>query len=124
MSLNLSLSHLFQIIQTTMQRSSSQLISRELESINSWVEETEKVINSQASYDTFQPSDVEEIVTRFQAVLASNLDAQQVSEMTKAIGLLLFVTKNLRDVRDLLVNLLLDLLNRYLSSDCKDQLSR
>ena len=124
MSLNLSLSHLFQIIQTTMQRSSSQLISRELESINSWVEETEKVINSQASYDTFQPSDVEEIVTRFQAVLSGNLDAQQVSEMTKAIGLLLFVTKNLRDVRDLLVNLLLDLLNRYLSSDCKDQLSR
>ena len=107
-----------------MQRSSSQLISRELESINSWVEETEKVINSQASFDTFQPSDVEEIVTRFQAVLASNLDAQQVSEMTKAIGLLLFVTKNLRDVRDLLVNLLLDLMNRYLSSDCKDQLSR
>ena len=107
-----------------MQRSSSQLISRELESINSWVEETEKVINSQASYDTFQPSDVEVIVTRFQAVLSGNLDAQQVSEMTKAIGLLLFVTKNLRDVRDLLVNLLLDLMNRYLSSDCKDQLSR
>ena len=102
---------------------SSQLISQELESINSWVEETEKV-NSQASYDTFQPSDVEEIVTRFQAVLASNLDAQQVSEMTKAIGLLLFVTKNLRDLRDLLVTLLLDLLNSYLASDCKDQLSR
>ena len=103
---------------------SSQLISQELKSINSWVEETEKVINSQASYDTFQPSDVEEIVTRFQAVLASNLDAQQVSEMTKAISLLLFVTKNLRDLRDLLVTLLLDLLNSYLASDCKDQLSR
>ena len=99
-------------------------MSRELESINSWVEETEKVINSQASYDTFQPSDVEEIVTRFQAVLASNIDAQQVSEMTKAIGLLLFVTRNLRDARDLLVTLLLDLLNSYLASDCKDQLSR
>ena len=103
---------------------SSQMVSLELDSINAWVEETEKLINSQASFDTYQPSDVEEIVSRFQAVLSINLSAQQVSDMSKAIGLLLFVTKNLRDLRDLLVNLLLDLLNSYLASDCKDQLSR
>ena len=41
---------------------SSQMVSLELDSINAWVEETEKLINSQVSFDTFQPSDVEEIV--------------------------------------------------------------
>ena len=103
---------------------SSQLISRELDFINAWVEETEKLINSQASFDTYQPSDVEEIVSRFQAVLSTNLGAQQVSDMSKAIGLLLFVTKNLRDLRDLLVTLLQTLLESYLASDARDKLSR
>ena len=39
-----------------MPTTSSQMISQELDSINAWVEETEKVINSQASFDTFQPA--------------------------------------------------------------------
>ena len=114
----------FQIIRIKMQTTSSQMISQELISINAWVEETEKIINSQASFDTFQPAEVEEIITRFQAVLGSGLNAQQVSEMTRAIGLLLFVTKNLRNLRDLLVTLLQDLLASYLASDSIDQLSR
>ena len=103
---------------------SSQMVSLELDSINAWVEETEKLINSQVSFDTFQPSDVEEIVSRFQAVLSTNLGAQQESDMSKAIGLLLFVTKNLRDLRDLLVTLLQSLLKSYLASDARDKLSR
>ena len=107
-----------------MPTTNSQLISRELGSINAWVEETEKVISSQASFDTFQAAEVEEIVTRFQAVLGSNIDAQQVSDMTRAVGLLLFVTKNLRNQRDLLVPLLQNLLASFLASDSKDQLSR
>ena len=87
-----------------------------LDHIQAWVEETEQVISSQASFDTFQPAEVEEIVSRFQAVLGSNLNSQQVAQMVRAVSVLMYVTRNLFNMRDQLLNLLQSLLACFLFS--------
>ena len=75
--------------------SSSQQTVLCLEHIQAWVEETEQVLSSQASFDTFQPAEVEEIVSRLQAVLDSNLNSLQVTQMVRAVSVLMYVTRNL-----------------------------
>ena len=103
---------------------SSQMNNSELLAIQAWVEETEQVISSQSSFDTFQPAEVMEIVSRFKAVLDSNLDAQQVSQMPRAITLLIFVTKNSRTAWESIINLLKLLMSHFFASESKDQLLR
>ena len=87
------------------------------------MEETEQVLSSQASFDTFQPAEVEEIVSRLQAVLDSNLNSLQVTQMVRAVSVLMYVTRNLSNMRDQLLNLLQSLLASFLSSSVKDQVS-
>ena len=93
-------------------------------SIQAWVEEVEQVINSQASFDTFQPAEVEEIVNRFRTVLENNLNCQEVSQMVRAVSLLLFVTGNLASTKDRLVDLLHGLLSSFLFLKQKDLVTR
>ena len=104
--------------------SSSQQTVLCLEHIQAWVEETEQVINSQASFDTFQQPEVEEIVSRFQAVLGSNLNSQQVAQMVRAVSVLMHVTRNLLNMRDQLLNLLQSVLACFLFTNEKEHLSR
>eukprot|EP00092_Neocalanus_flemingeri_P038810 GFUD01042253.1.p1 GENE.GFUD01042253.1~~GFUD01042253.1.p1 ORF type:complete len:242 (+),score=75.42 GFUD01042253.1:71-796(+) len=95
-------------------------LSTAMTTIQAWVEEIEQVVSSQASFDLFQPAEVEEIYSRFQAVLDSSLSNQQVTLMVRAVRLLLYVTGNLVNRRDQLVELLHGLLTGFLSLRDRD----
>ena len=59
---------------------SSEVIAT-MATIEAWVGETEQIVSSQASFDTFQPTEVEEILSRFLAVMDSSLSNQQVTHL-------------------------------------------
>jgi hypothetical protein len=80
--------------------------------VQAWVEEIEQVISSQASFDTFLPAQVGEIVSGFQAVLGSHINSQQVAQMVRAVSVLTYVF----NMRDQLLDLLQSLLACFLSS--------
>ena len=88
------------------------------------MEDTNQVVSSQNSFDTLQLAEVEEISSRFLAVLESNLTSDQVSLMARAVSLLLYVTKNLCISRGLLIDLLQCLLASFFGSDEINLLSR
>ena len=95
-----------------------------IESIQAWVDDTEQVVSSQNSFDTLQQAEVEDISSRFLAVLGSNLTSDQVSLMARAVSLLLNVTNNLYTSRGLLIDLLQALLASFLGSDEIDRLPK
>ena len=118
---------------------SSEVIAT-METIQAWVEETEQIVSSQASFDTFLPAEVEEIISRFQGVLDSSLSNQQVTLidlfsllnnynpnqvtiMVRAVSLLMYVTRNLINSRDKLAEILQGLLTSFISLNEKDQLT-
>ena len=91
-----------------------------MSTIQDWVEETEKVVSSQTSFDTFQPAEVHEIMYRFQAVLESSLSGEQLTLMVRAVSMLMNVTGNLVNFEDQMVEILHELLNSFLHLNQKE----
>jgi hypothetical protein len=55
-------------------------------------------------------------VSWFQAVLGSHINSQQVAQMVRAVSVLMYVVRNLFNMRDQLLNLQHSLLACFLSS--------
>ena len=101
--------------------SMTMMISEVCTTIQAWLEETEQIVSSQTSFDTFQPAEVQEIVSRFQPVLQSSLSWEQVTLMVKAVSMLMYVTGNLVNMRDQIVEILDGLLYNFLHLSQKEK---
>ena len=60
--------------------------------IQAWVEEAEQVINSQASFDTFQSTEVEKIVGQFKDVLPRCISARYTPASPLARGFYIIIS--------------------------------
>ena len=94
--------------------SGSQGSGRQLRRIKAWVEENERLLDTQSSIATYDSKDIALLLRTFQDALSADSGLELVSMTTHATSLLLRVSEDLTGHEEQLVRLLQQLLDATL----------
>ena len=95
-----------------------------MEAILAWVQDIEGVVQSQSSFEPFQPNEIAEILARFYDALDNRLNNEELGLMVNAIDMLLYVTDYLANSRDQFIELMDKLITSFLNGKNNDEWTR